>query len=220
MIKENLKRILDQLPEGVQLVGAVKTRTTEEIFEAIDAGLKIIGQNYVQEAEKAFNIIGVRAKHHLIGHLQSNKANKAVKIFDMIETVDSVKLAGAISNACKMTGKVMPVLLEINSGEEPQKAGVMPADFFSIIEKISEHDNISVQGLMTMGPFAGDPEDARPYFQKTRQLFEQAKKLNLRNVSMEYLSMGMSNSFKVAIEEGANLVRIGTAIFGERDYDY
>jgi hypothetical protein len=95
----------------------------------------------------------------------------------------------------------------------------MPADFFSLVEKISEYENISIQGLMTMGPFSGNPEDARPYFQKTRQLFEQAKRLNIRNVRMEYLSMGMSNSFKVAIQESANLVRIGTAIFGERDYD-
>lgn len=218
MIRENLQRILEQLPDGVELVGAVKTRTTEEILEAIDSGLKIIGQNYVQEAEKTFHTIGVRAKYHLIGHLQSNKAKKAVEIFDMIETVDSEKLARAISNACQGTGKIMPVLLEINSGEEPQKAGVMPEDIFSLLEKISEYENISVQGLMTMGPFAGDPEDARPYFQKTRQLFEQAESLGIRNVKMEYLSMGMSNSFKVAIEEGANLIRIGTAIFGERDY--
>ena len=218
MIRENLKRILEQLPDGVQLVGAVKTRTTEEILEAIDGGLKIIGQNYVQEAEKTFQTIGTLAKHHLIGHLQSNKAKKAVELFDMIETVDSEKLARAISNACQGTGKTMPVLLEVNSGEEPQKAGVMPADIFSLLEKISEYENISVQGLMTMGPFAGDPEDARPYFQKTRQLFEQAESLGIRNVKMEYLSMGMSNSFKVAIEEGANLIRIGTAIFGERDY--
>jgi len=219
MIRENLKKILEQLPDGVQLVGAVKTRTTEEIIEAIDAGLKIIGQNYVQEAEKIFQAIGTRTKHHLIGHLQSNKAKKAVNIFDMIETVDSEKLARAINNACQSIGKVMPVLLEINSGEEPQKAGIMPADFFSLIEQISEYENISIQGLMTMGPFSGNPEDARPYFQKTRQLFEQAKRLNIRNIRMEYLSMGMSNSFKVAIEESANLVRIGTAIFGERDYD-
>lgn len=219
MIRENLKKILEQLPDGVQLVGAVKTRSTGEIIEAIDAGLKIIGQNYVQEAEKTFQVIGSRAKHHLIGHLQSNKAKKAVEIFDMVETVDSEKLARAINNACQGTGRVMPVLIEINSGEEPQKAGVMPADFFFLVEKISEYENISIQGLMTMGPFSGNPEDARPYFQKTRQLFEQAKRLNIRNVRMEYLSMGMSNSFKVAIEEGANLVRIGTAIFGERDYD-
>ncbi|MBN1277959.1 MAG: YggS family pyridoxal phosphate-dependent enzyme [Deltaproteobacteria bacterium] len=218
MIRENLKRILEQLPDGVQLVGAVKTRTTEEILEAIDGGLKIIGQNYVQEAEKTFQTIGTRAKHHLIGHLQSNKAKKAVELFDMIETVDSEKLAKAISNACQGTGKIMPVLLEVNSGEEPQKAGVMPAELFSLLEKISEYENISVQGLMTMGPFAGDPEDARPYFQKTRQLFEQAESLGIKNVKMKYLSMGMSNSFKVAIEEGANLIRIGTAIFGERDY--
>jgi hypothetical protein len=153
----------------------------------------------------------------MIGHLQSNKAKKAVKIFDMIETVDSVKLAKAIDKGCGNIGKMMPILIEINSGEEPQKAGVMPGDAVALIKEISELGNIKVMGLMTMGPFAGDPEDARPYFQKTRELFEEIKKLSLPGVEMKYLSMGMSNSYEVALEEGANMVRIGTSIFGERE---
>lgn len=217
MIKENVKGILEQLSEGVRLVGAAKTRTPEEILEAVDAGLEIIGQNYVQEAEKAFDIIGGKAEHHMIGHLQSNKAGKAVKVFDMIETVDSIKLARAISKASQKVEKDMPVLIEINSGEEPQKAGVMPGEAVSLVKEISKLKHIRIMGLMTMGPFAGDPEDARPYFRKTRQLFEEIKKLNLPGVEMNYLSMGMSNSYRVALEEGANLVRIGTMIFGQRD---
>jgi len=219
MIKDNVKEILQELPEGVGLVGAAKTRTPVEIREAVEAGLGIIGQNYVQEAERAFKAIGVRAKWHMIGHLQSNKAKKAVEIFDMIETVDSIKLARAIDKASGKIGKIMPVLIEINSGEEPQKAGVMPEDAMPLAKEITGLKHVRVMGLMTMGPFTGDPENARPYFKKTRALFEAFKRLNLAGVEMKYLSMGMSNSYKVALEEGANLVRIGTKIFGERDYN-
>jgi hypothetical protein len=153
----------------------------------------------------------------MIGHLQSNKAKKAVGVFDMIETVDSMKLAGAIDKACKKIEKVMPILMEINSGEESQKAGVMPEDAVSLARNMSELNNIRLMGLMTMGPFAGDPEESRPYFQKTKKLFEEIREMNLPGVEMKYLSMGMSNSYKVALEEGANLVRIGTKLFGERE---
>lgn len=206
------------MPREVELVGAAKTRTPEEILEAIEAGLRIVGENYVQEAERAFQVIGNRAKWHMIGHLQSNKVKKAVKIFDMIETVDSMKLAREIDKACGKMGKVMPVLIEINSGEEVQKAGVMPAEAVSLVREISGLMHVRIVGLMTMGPFAGDPEEARPYFQRTRALFERIKALDLDGVEMKTLSMGMSNSYKVALEEGANLVRIGTRIFGERHY--
>ena len=216
MIKENLEKLFKELPEGVQLVGAAKTKSPEEILEAVEAGLEIVGQNYVQEAEKAFQVVGKRAKWHMIGHLQSNKAGKAVKVFDMIETVDSIKLAGEIEKQCRKIGKSMPVLIEINSGEESQKAGVMPEKAIDLIKEISSLKNIKIMGLMTMGPFAGDPEDSRPYFQKTRKIFDQLKDMNLPDVEMTYLSMGMSNSYRVALEEGANLVRIGTRIFGER----
>ena len=217
MIQENIKKILEELPAGVQLVAAAKTRTVAEILEAIQAGITIIGHNYVQEAERAFEVIGPKARWHMIGHLQSNKAKKAVRIFDMIETVDSLKLAKAIDKACRNINKSMPVLIEINSGEEPQKAGVIPSDAVSLVKEISELENVRILGLMTMGPFSGDPEDARPYFQKTRQLFDDIEQANLPGIEMQYLSMGMSNSYRVALEEGANLVRIGTRIFGERD---
>jgi len=217
MIKENVRSILNELPEGVQLVGAAKTRTPEEVLEAVEAGLKIIGENYVQEAEKAYKVIGKKVKWHLIGHLQSNKAKKAVRIFDMIETVDTIKLARAIDQACEKANKIMPVLIEINSGEESQKAGVMPNEAQSLIKEISDLKHISIKGLMTMGPYAGDPEEARPYFVRTREIFEQIKALSIPNTEMKFLSMGMSNSYTVALEEGANLVRIGTRIFGARE---
>ncbi len=219
MIGDNVKRILQELPPGVQLVGAAKTRTPEEILEAVGAGLKIIGENYVQEAEAAFAVIGHRVKWHLIGHLQRNKAKKAVPIFDMIETVDSMKLAKEINKICAKLDRTMPILIEINSGEEEQKAGVFPSRAVSLIREIATLERVKVEGLMTMGPFTGDPEDARPYFQITRKLFEEVAGLNIPGVEMKYLSMGMSNSYKVALEEGANLIRIGTRIFGERVYD-
>lgn len=216
MIQENVKRILNELPAGVILVGAAKTRTPGEILEAVAAGLAIVGENYVQEAERAREAIGERVKWHLIGHLQSNKANKAVKLFDMIETLDSLNLAQAIDRAAEKEGRIMPVLLEINSGEEPQKHGVLPGEAVKLIGRLSDLHHIRLMGLMTMGPLLDDPEAVRPYFRRTRELFEQIRSLSLPHVDMRYLSMGMSDSYRVAIEEGANLVRIGTALFGER----
>jgi len=216
MIKENIEKILRELPQGVRLVAAAKGRTPEEMKEAIDAGIEVIGHNYVQEAERAWQAIGPRAKWHMIGHLQGNKAKIAARLFDMIETVDSMKLASAIDRACMDAGKVMPVLIEINSGEEEQKAGVLPGDAAPLIRALSELKNISVLGLMTMGPFSDNPEDSRPYYKRTRQLFDEIKAMDMSGVEMRHLSMGMSGSYRVAIEEGANLVRIGEMIFGER----
>lgn len=217
MIKENIRELLNELSPGIILVGAAKTRTPEEIIEALDAGLEIIGENYVQEAERAYSVIGGRAKWHMIGHLQSNKAKKAVEIFDMIETVDSMKLASEIDKACRNLGTIMDVLIEINSGEEVRKSGVVPDETISLIRDMSELKNIRIRGLMTMGPFMGDPENARPYFVKAREIFEELRAMNITGVDMRYLSMGMSNSYKIAIAEGANMVRIGTGIFGERN---
>ena len=217
-IKQNVAEILSELPDGVQLVAAAKTREPREITEAIEAGVKIIGENYVQEAERAYEVIGNKAEWHFIGGLQKNKVKKAVRIFDMIETVDSVEIAAEIDKRCAQIGKVMPVLIEINSGREQQKSGVFPEHAEQLVREISAFQNIGVMGLMTMGPRFGNPEDSRPYFIATRKIFDRIKELNLPNVEMRCLSMGMTNSYKVALEEGANIVRIGSKIFGERDY--
>lgn len=219
MIEENVKKILEELPPGVQLVAAAKTRTPEEILKAAEAGIQIIGENYVQEALAAFNMVGHRVKWHFIGHLQRNKVKKAVEIFNMIETVDSVELAREIDKRSNQKDKIMPVLIEINSGREKQKFGIYPEDAESFIKEISGFKNIRIQGLMTMGPMFGDPENARPYFIETKKVFDRIESLNLPELEMKYLSMGMTNSYPVAIEEGANMVRIGTKIFGPRDYD-
>lgn len=216
MIRENVERILGELPPGVELMAAAKSQPPEKILEAIEAGVRTIGENYVQEAEAHFAAIGAKAKWHFIGRLQTNKAKKAVGIFDMIETVDSIDLAREIDKRCRASGKTMPVLVEINSGEEEQKAGVQPADAETLIREIAPLPNVKVRGLMTMGPFEGDPENSRLYFRMTRQVFEQIKRHAIPGVDMTVLSMGMTNSYRVALEEGANMIRIGTKIFGPR----
>ena len=216
MITENVQRLLRELPEGVELLAAAKERTAEEISEAIRAGIKIIGENYLQDAQKVFSDVKEKAHWHFIGHLQTKKVKKVVEIFDMIESVDSLRLAQEIERCCAARDKLMPVLIEVNSGKVEQKYGVNPEDVPELIEEISAYPHIKIMGLMTMGPRFGNPEEARPYFQKTRELFEQIKGLHRPNVEMKYLSMGMTNSYKVALEEGANLVRLGTKIFGDR----
>jgi len=217
MIEQNVKQILSELPDGVTLVAAAKTRTPEEIQQAIEAGITIIGENYVQEAESAYAVIGKRVKWHLIGHLQRNKVKKAVSIFDMIETVESINIATEIDRRCAQIGKIMPVLIEVNSGREPQKTGVFPEETEKLVREIAHLSHIKITGLMTMGPRYGDPEEARPFFTETGKIFAQLRKLSLPDIEMRYLSMGMTNSYRIAIEEGANIVRIGNKIFGERD---
>lgn len=215
-IGENVKKILDELPENVLLVGATKTRTADEVLEAVEAGLQVIGENYAQELVDKQEVIGNRVKYHFIGHLQRNKVKKIIDVVDMIETVDSERLTREINKRSKSIDKIMDVLVEINSGREEQKAGVFPEKAEELIRNICELSNIRIKGFMTMGPMFGNPEKARPFFIETRKIFERVKSLSLPNVEMKYLSMGMSNSYKIAIEEGANMVRIGTRIFGER----
>jgi len=228
-IKENYLRIRNQIPANVEIIAAAKTRTPEEVKELIDAGATQIGENYVQEAEDMIKSLHPmtlkKVNWHMIGHLQKNKINKALPIFDVIQTVDSLKLAQDLDKRVEKAGKYfVSILLEINIGSEFTKNGIQPAeyeDFEGFMEKlvinISKLPHIRLEGLMTMGPRFDDPEKPRPFFRRTKKIFDSLSKLNLARVNMKYLSMGMTNSYKVAIEEGANLVRIGTAIFGLRD---
>jgi pyridoxal phosphate enzyme (YggS family) len=215
-IAANVKAILADLPAGVELVAAAKTRTAAEILEAIEAGVRLVGENYVQEAAAVFPAIGARVRWHLIGHLQSNKAKKAVEVFDVVETVDSLGLGRELDKRAAVAGRSLDVLVEINSGREPQKAGVLPEDAEGLVRGLAALPRLRVRGLMTMGPFEGDPEESRPYFKETRRVFEMLKALAVPGAEMRHLSMGMSHSWRVAVEEGATLVRIGTAIFGPR----
>ena len=212
-IAQNVSQILSELPPHVALLAAAKSRQPKEVSQAIAAGIKIIGENYIQEAEKAREAISAGVEWHFIGHLQRNKVKKAVVLFDMIETVDSLEIAREIDRRCGQIGKTMPVLIEVNSGREPQKAGVYPEEALALVKEVAALPNITVMGLMTMGPLLSDPEDLRPYFAETKRLFDSLKELNLPGLAIKYLSMGMTDSYKVAIEEGANLVRIGSRIF-------
>ena len=215
-INETVERITKTMPPDVLLLAAAKTRSLEEVEEVIRAGVTHIGYNYVQEALPVIQEIGNRAMWHMIGHLQRNKAKLAAQHFDMIESIDSWRLAKALDRHCADIGKTMPVLVEINSGREANKTGVMPEAVDELVQRMSALKHIHVGGLMTMGPRFGNPEDSRPYFKTTREAFERLAAMKLPNVTMQYLSMGMSNSYRIAIEEGANIIRLGTALFGER----
>lgn len=216
-IEENVKKLIDELPEGVELLAAAKRRKPEEILEAVNAGVKIIGESYIKEAKKAYGLVGDKAKWHFIGIPQIEKHDllkrKNLEMFDMIQTIDCIEIAEDINNKCAGFGKVMPVLIEVNSGSEPQKFGILPKNVVGLVKKVSTLSNLKLMGLMTMGPRFGDPEKTRPYFQKTRELFERIKTMNLPGIEMKYLSMGMTNSYKAALEEGANIVRVGNKIF-------
>jgi len=214
-IKENIQKI--KIPENIQLVAASKTHNIDEIKQAIDVGIKIIGENYIQEAASKYEELKNNVKIHCIGHIQTNKAKLAVEIFDMIQTVDSLKLAKELNKRCKNINKVMPVLIEVNSGKEPNKDGCMPDEVIELVKEVSRLENLKIKGLMTMAPYFSDPEQDRPFFKLTKELFDKIKTLNIPNIDMEILSMGMSHSYKIAIEEGANMVRIGSNIFGARE---
>jgi PLP dependent protein len=218
-IKEAVENIRSNLPDNVTMVAAAKTRTLEEVQAIIQVGVTHIGYNYIQEALPITQSVGDRATWHMIGHLQRNKAKYVAELFDMCHTVDSWQLAKYLDHRCKMIDRTLPVLIEVNSGKESNKTGVLPKDVDDLVEKMSALKNLKVQGLMTMGPRFGEPENSRPYFTLTREIFERIKAKNIPNIEMKTLSMGMSNSFQIAIEEGANLVRIGTKLFGERTYE-
>ena len=217
LIERNVTQLLAEIPDGIHVVAAAKARTPGEVLEAVRAGIRIIGENYVKEAKDAYQLVGNRATWHFIGTLRKHDIRKRIlEIFDMIESVDSLGIANEIDAKCAQIGKTMPLLIEVNSGREPQKSGVLPEDAEQLVRETSVLQNTRVMGLMTMGPQFGNPEHFRPYFAETRGAFEGIKRLNLPNVDMKHLSMGMTDSYRVAIEEGANIIRIGTKIFGER----
>ena len=221
-IEDNYRRLRESIPEQVTLVVAAKQRTAQEVREVIRAGATDIGENYVQQGEEAFLALDEKARTvrwHLIGHLQRNKINKALKVFDLFQTIDSIETAAAVNKRVPSSVKtVVPVLIEVNIGAEESKAGIGPQ--FENIQRLAMYiagtEFLQLEGLMTIGPLAGNPEDSRPYFRQTRAIFENLNALRLPGVRMKTLSMGMSNSYRIAIEEGSNMVRVGTAIFGPR----
>jgi len=222
-IRDRTRRLLHELPEGVSLVAAAKTRSPEEVRAAIAGGVRIIGQNYVQEAASCVEALkegtlsaSPGIEHHLIGHLQRNKARQAVRLFDTIQTIDSLRLARAVDAACEEIDRRMPVLIEINSAREARKTGIVPEEAEELIRDIARFRRLRIDGLMTMGPFADDPDRLRPFFAATKDLFDRMAKLAIPGASMTTLSMGMSDSYRVAIDEGATMIRLGTVLFGPR----
>ncbi|HEC93394.1 MAG TPA: YggS family pyridoxal phosphate-dependent enzyme [Candidatus Atribacteria bacterium] len=212
-IKEAALRV-NRNPDEIRLVAVTKTATIEQIKEAINAGVKIIGENRVQEAKKKYQILTDDIEWHLVGHLQTNKAKYAVELFDLIHSVDSVKLAKEIDRRSIQFNKITDILIEVNVSGEETKYGIKPEEVELFLREISGFSGIRVRGLMTIAPIAQNQEKVRPYFRKLRELSEQINNINnIENIKMEYLSMGMTDDFEVAIEEGSNMVRIGRGIF-------
>ncbi len=214
---EKTARACGRDPETVRLVAVSKTVPIARIRPVIEAGVRILGENYIQEAGEKIEALGDQAvSWHFIGHLQRNKAKFAVRWFDLIHTVDSVKLAKEIDRQAAKLGKVQEVLAQVNVGGEASKAGVSPEDTEALLRGISSLDNIAVKGLMTIPPYFDAPETVRPYFRSLAELKDRLARKKIPNIILDELSMGMTGDFEAAIAEGATLVRIGTAIFGER----
>jgi pyridoxal phosphate enzyme (YggS family) len=219
-VRERIRKVCESCnrdADSVRLVAVSKTIPAGTVKEAIESGVRILGENYVQEAREKFDaLIQYPVSWHFIGHLQSNKTKYAVRLFDLIHSVDSLKLARELDKQAKKVDKIQQILVQVNISEEDTKSGITADEAPRLISEISELENLSIRGLMTMPPYFYQPEKVKPFFAALRKLRDQVKERSLTNVSMEELSMGMTGDFEVAIEEGATLVRIGTAIFGER----
>lgn len=215
-ITEQVHTLLGRLPGHVTLEAAVKARSADEINQAVAAGVRVIGQNYLQDAERTFADVRGDARRHFIGHVQTNKVKKVVGLFDMIETVDSAKLAAEIDKRCAQIGKTMDVLIEVNSAREPQKSGVFPEHVLALADEIAAFPRLVLRGVMTMGAAGADEATLRGYFRETKGVYDTLVRRGDTRMRIDILSMGMSDSYNLAIEEGANMVRIGTALFGER----
>jgi len=225
-IAENIRRVKERMeaaarrvgrnPGEIRLVAVSKTVDAERVLQAVQAGVEILGENYVQEGKKKIDRVGHQVGWHFIGHLQTNKAKIAVRLFDLIHSVDNLELAEELNRAADQHGKVLPILLQINLSGEATKFGASEEEAFKMAEQISRMPALAVAGLMTLPPYFENPEEARPYFIHLRELGERLRREKILRLAMRELSMGMSNDFEVAIEEGATLVRVGTAIFGPR----
>ena len=205
-------------PDDIRIVAVSKTKSADAVESAVKAGVEILGENYIQEAVQKIEALGSRpVSWHFIGHLQSNKAKYAVPAFDLIHTVDRVKLAKEIEKQAKKIDKVQEILIQVNIGEESSKSGAPGENVLSLAKEIGQMRNLALKGLMCMPPFFDEPEKARPYFRKLAELKEKINNAGIPGVFLTELSMGMSGDYEVAIEEGATLVRIGTSIFGKRN---
>ncbi len=226
-IKENLWVIQQRMAEAcqrsgrsishVRLIGVTKTVSSESIREGVEAGVGILGENYVQEAMKKMELLkDLPLEWHFIGHLQSNKARFAAGIFQLIHTLDRLSLARELNKAARRLDRKIAVLLQVNVGDESSKSGVQPHELTTLHREVSRMEGLHVQGLMTLPPYREDPEEVRPFFQRMRELLDGIRDRSQNPEDLKELSMGMSHDFQVAIEEGATLIRVGTALFGVR----
>jgi PLP dependent protein len=225
-IRSNVQAVLETIDRAVRkvnrpansvrLVAACKTVDVGRILEALAAGVTHVGENKVQEAAAKAPRIQEKSTLHMIGPLQKNKANKAAEVFDWLETLDDLDLAARLDKACERLNKTLRVLVQINLDEEATKSGIAEENALELVGQASSFTRLSIRGLMAIPPYLEDPQAMRPYFCRLRKLAERIDSAKIENISMEELSMGMSHDFPVAIEEGATLVRVGTAIFGAR----
>jgi pyridoxal phosphate enzyme (YggS family) len=225
-VEDNIRRVRGAMaeaarrsgrpPEAIRLMAVTKTVDDDRILAAIQAGVELIGENYVQEAKRKIEKLGKTSEWHLIGRLQTNKAKYAVHLFDMIHSVDRLELAAELDRRARAAGRVIPILIEVNVGGEESKSGIPLDSAPDLIRMAAPLANLSILGLMTMPPWFDDPEESRPYFHAMRELRDRIAGEAIPRVEMRELSMGMTDDYVVAIEEGATIVRIGRGIFGER----
>ena len=224
MVREEIIHALERRRRSiyeidVTLIAVTKNHSVETMREAIDFGVKDIGENRIQEAGEKFEILDRQVKKHLIGHLQTNKVKQAVKMFDLIHSIDSEHLALAVDRAAKAIDKVQNVLIQVNLAKEESKTGVEIENLEKLIDTVIGLDNLKLCGLMMIAPNYEDVEMCRPLFKQMYELFQNLKSRDLNKSDIKYLSMGMTHDYKIAVEEGANMVRVGTAIFGQREYN-
>jgi pyridoxal phosphate enzyme (YggS family) len=225
-VRANYRKIVDRIREAavsvgrnahdITLLAAAKSQSVELAQAAIAAGVRLIGENYVQEAEEKRKLISEPVEWHMIGHLQRNKAKDAVKIFDLIQTLDSLALAIELDKVGRNQGKIVRTFIEVNLGDEASKSGIGPHNVAELLKRIGDLSRLRVEGLMAVPPFKENPEEVRPYFCTLKNLQVELQRLKIPNVSLNQLSMGMTHDYPIAVEEGATIVRIGTALFGPR----
>ncbi|WP_027406309.1 YggS family pyridoxal phosphate-dependent enzyme [Anaerovibrio sp. RM50] len=229
MIKERLKEVQENIvsakarrspdkQQDVLLIAVTKNHDIHAMREAIDAGVTDIGENRIQEAKEKFETLDRDVTWHLIGHLQTNKAKQAVKIFDIIHSIDSLHLAEAVNNAAANIGKVQKVLVQVNLAKEDSKSGIYAEDMEELLHKVDEMPNLQLMGLMCIAPNYEDVEECRPLFAEMYKIFNRVKEMTFQTANILYLSMGMTHDYQIAVEEGSNMVRVGTGIFGPRQY--
>lgn len=220
-IKNNIKihaQKVNRDPNDILIMAVTKTVDVERIQKAIDNGITAIGENKVQELIDKYPALKNKAQFHFIGHLQTNKVKNIIDKVKMIHSLDSIHLAQEINKRASQNDIEMDCLVEVNIGSEESKYGIDPSDVIDFIKSLEPYENIRIRGLMTVAPLM-EPEQVRPYFRKMKELFDSARNIRQKNVDFKYLSMGMTNDYTVAVEEGSNIIRIGTGIFGKRLYN-